>query len=85
MFVHVWRLTVIWASYDDEQVKNLYIGKDHVGDAPLLKKIAAGLTTGELFLLSRCTILTLEWYSQYCSLSLFSLKFSLLQVSCHLL
>lgn len=29
-----------------EQVKNLYLGKDHVGDAPLLKKIAAGLTTG---------------------------------------
>ncbi|XP_024367284.1 mitochondrial uncoupling protein 1 [Physcomitrium patens] len=31
-----------------EPVKNLYLGKDHVGDAPLLKKIAAGLTTGAL-------------------------------------
>lgn len=28
------------------QVKNLYVGKDHVGDVPLIKKIAAGLTTG---------------------------------------
>lgn len=52
-----------------------------MGDAPLLKKIAAGLTTGELFLLSVCTILTREWYSQYCSLSLFTLKFLVLQVS----
>uniref|UniRef100_A0A7I4B9K8 Uncoupling protein n=1 Tax=Physcomitrium patens TaxID=3218 RepID=A0A7I4B9K8_PHYPA len=31
-----------------EPVKNVYIGKDHVGDAPLIKKIAAGLTTGAL-------------------------------------
>lgn len=29
------------------QVKNLYVGKDHVGDVPLSKKILAGLTTGE--------------------------------------
>jgi len=29
-----------------EQVKNLYVGKDHVGDAPLTKKILAALTTG---------------------------------------
>jgi solute carrier family 25 uncoupling protein 8/9 len=29
-------------------VKNLYIGPNHVGDAPLHKKIAAGLTTGAL-------------------------------------
>jgi solute carrier family 25 uncoupling protein 8/9 len=35
------------------QVKNLYLGKDHVGDAPLLKKIAAGLTTGQLVLIRR--------------------------------
>lgn len=31
------------------QVKDIYIGKDHVGDVPLLKKIAAGLTTGRHF------------------------------------
>ncbi|KAG0583895.1 hypothetical protein M758_3G169200 [Ceratodon purpureus] len=31
-----------------EPVRDLYIGKDHVGDPPLLKKIAAGLTTGAL-------------------------------------
>ncbi|KAH8973673.1 hypothetical protein BDL97_01G060800 [Sphagnum fallax] len=31
-----------------EPVKNLYIGPNHVGDAPLHKKIAAGLTTGAL-------------------------------------
>ncbi|KAG6543464.1 hypothetical protein Mapa_015134 [Marchantia paleacea] len=31
-----------------EPVKNLYVGKDHVGDVPLIKKIAAGLTTGAL-------------------------------------
>ncbi|CAM6103348.1 unnamed protein product [Calypogeia fissa] len=31
-----------------EPVKNLYVGKDHVGDVPLYKKIAAGLTTGAL-------------------------------------
>ncbi|KAJ7560699.1 hypothetical protein O6H91_04G141300 [Diphasiastrum complanatum] len=31
-----------------EPVKSLYVGKDHVGDVPLLKKIAAGLTTGAL-------------------------------------
>ncbi|CAL5192240.1 unnamed protein product [Lathyrus oleraceus] len=29
-----------------EPVKNLYVGKDHVGDAPLAKKILAALTTG---------------------------------------
>ncbi|KAI5418597.1 Mitochondrial uncoupling protein 1 [Lathyrus oleraceus] len=29
-----------------EPVKNLYVGKDHVGDAPLVKKILAALTTG---------------------------------------
>ncbi|KAI5418610.1 variant 5, Mitochondrial uncoupling protein 1 [Lathyrus oleraceus] len=28
------------------EVKNLYVGKDHVGDAPLVKKILAALTTG---------------------------------------
>lgn len=28
------------------QVRNFYVGKDNVGDAPLLAKIAAGLTTG---------------------------------------
>jgi hypothetical protein len=33
-----------------KQVKNLYLGKDHVGDAPLYKKIAAGLTTGQIAL-----------------------------------
>lgn len=33
-----------------EQVKNLYIGKDHVGDVPLTKKILAALTTGECIL-----------------------------------
>ncbi|KAK4582581.1 hypothetical protein RGQ29_025684 [Quercus rubra] len=31
-----------------EPVKNLYVGKDFVGDAPLSKKILAGLTTGAL-------------------------------------
>ncbi|XP_013588067.1 PREDICTED: mitochondrial uncoupling protein 1 [Brassica oleracea var. oleracea] len=31
-----------------EPVKNLYVGKDHVGDVPLSKKILAGLTTGAL-------------------------------------
>lgn len=31
-----------------EPVKNLYIGKDHVGDVPLTKKILAALTTGAL-------------------------------------
>ncbi|WZZ52587.1 hypothetical protein YC2023_052694 [Brassica napus] len=30
------------------EVKNLYVGKDHVGDVPLSKKILAGLTTGAL-------------------------------------
>ncbi|CAK8541834.1 unnamed protein product [Lathyrus sativus] len=29
-----------------EPVKNLYVGKDHVGDTPLVKKILAALTTG---------------------------------------
>lgn len=29
-----------------EPVKNLYVGKDFQGDVPLIKKIAAGLTTG---------------------------------------
>jgi hypothetical protein len=28
------------------QVKSFYVGKDHVGDVPLSKKIAAGFTTG---------------------------------------
>ncbi|CAH9103425.1 unnamed protein product [Cuscuta europaea] len=31
-----------------EPVKNLYVGKDHVGEVPLTKKILAGLTTGAL-------------------------------------
>eukprot|EP00899_Mesostigma_viride_P000668 jgi/Mesvir1/10601/Mv08931-RA.1 len=31
-----------------EPVRNFYVGKDHVGDVPLLKKIAAGLTTGAI-------------------------------------
>lgn len=31
-----------------EPVKNLYVGKDHVGDVPLMKKILAALTTGAL-------------------------------------
>ncbi|KAL3531735.1 hypothetical protein ACH5RR_005256 [Cinchona calisaya] len=31
-----------------EPVKNFYVGKDHVGDAPLSKKILAALTTGAL-------------------------------------
>ncbi|EFJ35536.1 hypothetical protein SELMODRAFT_80205 [Selaginella moellendorffii] len=31
-----------------EPVKMLYVGKDHTGDVPLVKKIAAGLTTGAL-------------------------------------
>ncbi|KAL0725653.1 hypothetical protein Bca4012_040252 [Brassica carinata] len=31
-----------------EPVKNLYVGKDHVGNVPLSKKILAGLTTGAL-------------------------------------
>lgn len=31
-----------------EPVKNLYVGKDFVGDVPLHKKILAGLTTGAL-------------------------------------
>ena len=31
-----------------DPVKQLYVGKDHVGDVPLLTKIAAGLTTGAL-------------------------------------
>lgn len=30
-----------------EQVKNLYVGENFVGDVPLMKKILAGLTTGE--------------------------------------
>lgn len=30
----------------DLQVKSFYVGEDHVGDPPLLKKIAAALTTG---------------------------------------
>lgn len=29
------------------QVRNFYVGKDHVGDVPLTKKILAALTTGE--------------------------------------
>ena len=29
------------------QVKSLYVGKDHVGDVPLSKKILAGFTTGK--------------------------------------
>ena len=31
-----------------DPVKQFYVGKDHVGDVPLLTKIAAGLTTGAL-------------------------------------
>ncbi|CAI9098378.1 OLC1v1035012C3 [Oldenlandia corymbosa var. corymbosa] len=31
-----------------EPVKNFYVGKDHVGDVPLSKKILAALTTGAL-------------------------------------
>ncbi|TYH22347.1 hypothetical protein ES288_A04G121100v1 [Gossypium darwinii] len=31
-----------------EPVKNFYVGKDHVGDIPLTKKILAALTTGAL-------------------------------------
>ena len=31
-----------------EPIKNLYCGKDHVGDVPLHLKIAAGMTTGAL-------------------------------------
>ncbi|KAA3463791.1 mitochondrial uncoupling protein 1 [Gossypium australe] len=31
-----------------EPVKNFYVGKDHVGDVPLTKKILAALTTGAL-------------------------------------
>ncbi|KAG9142561.1 hypothetical protein Leryth_011650 [Lithospermum erythrorhizon] len=31
-----------------EPVKDLYVGKDHVGDVPLTKKILAALTTGAL-------------------------------------
>lgn len=31
-----------------DPVKQLYVGKDHVGEVPLLTKIAAGLTTGGL-------------------------------------
>ncbi|XP_006663135.1 mitochondrial uncoupling protein 1-like [Oryza brachyantha] len=31
-----------------EPVKSLYVGKDHVGDVPLSKKIAAGFTTGAI-------------------------------------
>ena len=31
-----------------EPIKNLYVGKDHVGDVPLHLKIAAGMTTGGL-------------------------------------
>ncbi|KAI4374207.1 hypothetical protein MLD38_012224 [Melastoma candidum] len=34
-----------------EPVKNLYVGKDYVGDVPLSKKILAGLTTGALGIL----------------------------------
>lgn len=34
-----------------EPVRNLYTGKDFKGDPPLLKKIAAGLTTGALGML----------------------------------
>ncbi|GAQ86261.1 Mitochondrial oxidative phosphorylation uncoupling protein [Klebsormidium nitens] len=34
-----------------EPVKNLYVGKDFQGDVPLIKKIAAGLTTGALGIL----------------------------------
>lgn len=29
------------------QVRNFYVGKDHVGDVPLSKKVLAALTTGE--------------------------------------
>ncbi|KAK9290107.1 hypothetical protein L1049_008271 [Liquidambar formosana] len=31
-----------------EPVKNFYVGKDHVGDVPLTKKILAALTTGAI-------------------------------------
>ena len=31
-----------------EPIRNLYVGKDHVGDVPLHLKIAAGMTTGGL-------------------------------------
>ncbi|KAF8772505.1 hypothetical protein HU200_005689 [Digitaria exilis] len=31
-----------------EPVKSFYVGKDHVGDVPLSKKIAAGFTTGAI-------------------------------------
>lgn len=31
-----------------EPIKEIYVGKDHVGDVPLSMKIAAGLTTGAL-------------------------------------
>ncbi|KAI5682676.1 hypothetical protein M9H77_03904 [Catharanthus roseus] len=31
-----------------EPVKNFYVGKDHIGDVPLSKKILAALTTGAL-------------------------------------
>ncbi|GBG72627.1 hypothetical protein CBR_g12201 [Chara braunii] len=31
-----------------EPVKQLYVGKDHVGDVPLVKKVAAALTTGAI-------------------------------------
>lgn len=37
-----------------KQVKNFYVGKDHVGDVPLSKKILAALTTGECLL--RCSV-----------------------------
>ncbi|OQU84127.1 mitochondrial uncoupling protein 1 [Sorghum bicolor] len=31
-----------------EPVKSFYVGKDHVGDVPLSKKVAAGFTTGAI-------------------------------------
>lgn len=35
------------SQFHSEQVKNFYVGKDHVGDVPLSKKVLAGLTTGK--------------------------------------
>ena len=36
-----------------EPIKDLYVGKDHVGDVPLHLKVAAGLTTGAVGITSK--------------------------------
>ena len=42
-----WLVLIFMHNLHARQVKAFYVGKDHVGDVPLSKKILAALTTGE--------------------------------------